>query len=114
MSTDINPVWVIAVILLALVVVAWLILREQRRRQSQRLRLRFGPEYGRVVSERGDRTRAEAELRAREKRVERFKLRALTAEDAAKFSQAWGALQTQFVDNPRGARWLRRTAWYGT
>jgi hypothetical protein len=55
-----------------------------------------------VISQRGDRAKAEAELRAREKRVERLHLRALTAEDAAKFSQAWSMLQTRFVDSPRG------------
>ncbi len=99
-----NPQsWLIAaVILVALIVAAWLITREMRRRQSQRLQQRFGPEYSRVISERGDRTKAEAELLAREKKVERLKLIALTPEDAAKFSQAWSVLQTRFVDNPRG------------
>lgn len=102
MSTDNTQTWVIAaVILLALVGAGWLIAREQRRRQSQRLQQRFGPEYTRVMSKQGDRARAEAELRARERRVERFKLRALTAEDATKFGEAWAALQAQFVDNPR-------------
>jgi len=90
------------VILLALIAAAWLIAREHRRRQSLRLRRRFGPEYERVVSERGDRSQAEAELLAREKRVERLKLRALSAEDSAKFGQAWQRLQTRFVDDPRG------------
>ena len=103
MNTDNTQVWVIAVVILvALAAAAWLITREQRRKQSHRLRQRFGPEYARVVSERGDRTKAEAELRARERRVERFKLVSLTAEDAAKFNNAWAALQVRFVDNPRG------------
>jgi hypothetical protein len=104
MSTDNAQTWVIAaVIVLALVAAAWLIAREQHRRQSLRLRQRFGPEYERVVSDRGDRNRAEAELLAREKRVGRLKLVALTAPDATRFGQAWGVLQTQFVDNPRVA-----------
>lgn len=104
MSTDNAQTWVIAaVILLVLIAGAWLVAREMRRRQSVRLRNRFGPEYARTLAERGDRTKAEAELLAREKRVERLKLVALTAEDASKFSQAWGALQTRFVDNPRDA-----------
>jgi hypothetical protein len=90
------------VILLALIAAAWLITRERRRKQSLRLQQRFGPEYSRVISERGDRTRAESELMAREKRVERLKLVSLSTEDAGKFSQAWNLLQTQFVDNPKG------------
>jgi hypothetical protein len=103
MTADNAQVWVIAVVIvLALIAAAWLITREVRRRQSQRLQQRFGPEYSRVISQRGDRAKAEAELRAREKRVERLHLRALTAEDGAKFSQAWSMLQTRFVDSPRG------------
>lgn len=103
MSAENVQTWVVvAVIVLALVAAAWLISRELRRRQSLRLQQRFGPEYSRVISARGDRTRAEAELLARERRVERLELVALTPEDAAKFSQAWGVLQARFIDNPRG------------
>jgi len=103
MNTDNVQAWIVAaVILLAVVAAVWLIMRQARHRQSVRLQERFGPEYARVISERGDRTKAEAELLAREKRVQRLKLVSLTAEDAAKFSQAWEVLQTRFVDNPRG------------
>lgn len=103
MNIESPQAWVIAVVLLvALGVAAWLITREVGRRQSRRLQQRFGSEYSRVVSERGDRTKAEAELIAREKRVERLELVALSSQDAAKFSEAWGELQTRFVDNPRG------------
>jgi len=103
MNIESPQAWVIAVgLLVALGVAAWLITREVRRRQSRRLQQRFGSEYSRVVSERGDRTKAEAELIAREKRVERLELVALSSQDAAKFSEAWGELQTRFVDNPRG------------
>lgn len=103
MSADNVQDWVIAaVIVVVLIAVAALIARDVRRRRSLRLRQRFGPEYTRVISERGDRNKAEAELVAREKRVERLKLASLTAEDAAKFGQAWDVLQTKFVDNPRG------------
>jgi hypothetical protein len=63
---------------------------------------RFGPEYERVVSTSGDRTKAEAELRARERRVERLKIVPLVPADVVRFSEAWGGLQARFVDNPRG------------
>ncbi len=103
MNTDNAQSWLIAaVILVAVIVAAWLVFRERRRKQSVRLQERFGPEYARVISERGDRARAEAELLAREKRVERFKLVALSAEDKTRFGDAWSVLQTRFVDNPRG------------
>jgi hypothetical protein len=103
MNFELDQTWVVvAVVLLALVAVAWLITRERHRKQSLRLRQRFGPEYSRVISERGNRAKAEAELVAREKRVERLKLVSLSTEDAAKFSHEWGVLQARFVDNPRG------------
>ena len=92
--------WIVgAIVVLVLIAVAWLVTRQQ---QSRRLRQRFGPEYERVVAERGDRARAESELRAREKRVERLNILPLSAADAAKFGQEWSVLQSRFVDNPRG------------
>ena len=88
---------VIALILI-IAIAAWLLYQRQ---QSLRLQQRFGTEYGRTVHEFGNRTKAEAELRAREKRVERLHIVALTPPDAAKFSQAWQALQARFVDDPK-------------
>jgi hypothetical protein len=101
--TDNAQMWIVAaVIVLAVVVAVWLLTRESRRKQSVRLQQRFGPEYSRVIAQRGDRDKAEAELLEREKRVARLKLKPLTAEDATRFSEAWGVLQTRFVDNPHG------------
>jgi hypothetical protein len=102
MSAHNAQVWLIAaLVVVAVIAAAWLITREVRRKQSVRLQERFGPEYSRVISQRGDRAKAEAELLAREKRVQRFKLIPLTPEDAAKFSEGWAQLQTRFVDHPR-------------
>jgi hypothetical protein len=95
--------WIItaAVLVIALLaLVAWLFF--QRRRQSARLQQRFGPEYGRTVGELGGRTKAESELKAREKRVDHLTIAALAPGEAARFSQAWAALQGRFVDNPKG------------
>src|ERR1700722_3874597 len=94
--------WIIAagvVVVVLLAVAAWFFFRK---RQSERLQQRFGPEYGRTLGELGGRTKAEAELKAREKRVERFSITPLAAPEAARFSQAWNALQGRFVDNPKG------------
>ncbi len=73
----------------------------QRQQQSKRLRQRFGAEYDRAVAELG-RTKAEAELKAREKRVEKLTIIPLEPADAARFAQAWTALQGRFIDNPKG------------
>lgn len=45
--------------------------------------------------------KAEAELRSREKRVEKLHIVPLAPADAAHFSQAWRGLQVRFVDNPK-------------
>lgn len=92
---------VIAIVLLislVIAVVAWLVMQRHR---STKLKLRFGPEYDRAVIDYGGRTRAEAELLKREQRVAGLKIVPLTSTDATRFSQAWGALQSRFIDNPK-------------
>jgi hypothetical protein len=99
MNTTDAQTWAIAIlVLVALVAIGWLITRQ---RNSRRLADRFGPEYRRVIAERGDRAKAETELRARERRVERFKIEPLTPADAERFDDRWRELQTHFVDDPR-------------
>jgi len=95
-----NTVIIAAIFLAgAIAVIVWLVMQRQR---SLRLKQRFGPEYDLTVSEFGSRTKAEAELTTREKRVARLNLVPLTAADAVRFTQAWGALQGRFIDNPKG------------
>ena len=72
MNTTIPTNWIILFGILAVVLLAVAVgFISQRQQQSKRLRQRFGAEYDRAVAELG-RTKAEAELRAREKRVEKF------------------------------------------
>jgi hypothetical protein len=101
-----NPTttnWIVlAVILLLILCAAAAWMYTQRRRQSERLKGRFGPEYERTINKMGDRTKAEMELREREKRVEGFAITTLTPSEAARFAQAWNTLQGRFVDNPNG------------
>ena len=88
------------IVLAVLALVAWLYAR--RRQRSRGLQQRFGSEYDRTVDALGGRTNAESDLQAREKRVEQLTLTPLAAPEAARFSQAWNALQGRFVDNPKG------------
>jgi len=88
------------IVVIALIALAALLL--YRNKQSHRLQQRFGPEYGRTVNDLGSRTKAESELKAREKRVEQLNIVALAPAEATRFSQAWKALQGRFVDNPKG------------
>ena len=91
-----------AVLVLAIVAAIVLFAREHRKAQSRRLQQRFGPEYNRVVRSVGDREKAEAELKAREERVERLKLVPLPPAEAARFAEEWNLLQSRFVDSPTG------------
>jgi hypothetical protein len=95
--------WIIVarVVVVALVALAaWFFYKKKK--QSARLQQRFGPEYDRTVGELGGRTKAESELEAREKRVEHLTITPLAPAEAARFSQAWNALQGRFIDNPKG------------
>jgi hypothetical protein len=86
---------VVAVIIVA--VVAWLFMQ---RRRTETLHDQFGPEYQRTVNEVGDRHRAEEELEARAKRVERLAIQPLSPSDREGFAEAWRATQARFVDDP--------------
>jgi len=101
MSAIPTNTFIFAVVLIVALgaIVAWVVMQRQR---TQRLRRRFGPEYTRTVDEFGGRTKAEAELAKREQRVARLNITALAPADAARFSQAWNALQSRFIDNPKG------------
>src|SRR5579872_1870116 len=94
--------WLIAgvVLIAVLALAAWVYL--QKRKQSARLQQRFGAEYQRTVGELGGRSKAESELKARERRVEHLTILPLAPAEAARFTQAWSALQGRFVDNPKG------------
>jgi hypothetical protein len=101
MNTTPTNTIILAVVLIAvaIAVVAWVILQRQR---SLRLKRRFGPEYDLTVSDFHSRPKAEAELLKREERVAGLTIVPLTPADAVRFSQAWSALQSRFVDNPKG------------
>jgi hypothetical protein len=91
---------VIVVVLAAALALAWLFME---RRRHERLRTRFGPEYERTVRDAGDPRRAESMLESREKRVSRYQIRALSADESRRFGHAWQALQARFVDDPSAA-----------
>jgi len=80
-----------------------------RRQRTQKLRSKFGPEYGRAVQDSGGAAKAEARLQAREKRVGHYGLRPLTREERQRFESDWRKLQGRFVDNPKDATALADT-----
>ena len=92
----------IALIVVAAIVIVLLVVGAMRRR-SQELKQRFGSEYERLVREKGDPRKAEAELLEREKRIRKLDLKPLAEPDRGRFTEAWLATQARFVDNPEGA-----------
>lgn len=99
-------VWVVIIAVIAALVVlaaAAGAMLQSRRRQSERLRGDFGPEYDRAVGEYGDERSAERALRERKQRVEKLRLRPLSAGERGRFSEAWTGAQTRFVDDPNAA-----------
>jgi hypothetical protein len=101
LEVDMDPkiVAVTVVSVIAILVVVWVVVRNQR---TAKLRRHFGAEYERTVRENGPR-RAETVLLEREKRVEGLSIRELDAEEREKFVSQWRTVQTRFVDDPRGA-----------
>lgn len=96
---DQRTLLVIAVVVIAAIAVIALIIYFRRRRR-QHLREHFGTEYDRVVQERGDLSKAEAELFRREKRVHSFSIKPLSREARSQYAEDWAAVQRHFVDDP--------------
>jgi hypothetical protein len=91
----------LAVVVLVIVAVAvWLYVRK-RRGTTADLRQKFGPEYDRAVLTHG--SKAEAQLTDREKRIEKLNIRDLDATEHERYSKQWQAVQSRFVDSPKGA-----------
>jgi hypothetical protein len=94
-----NPtVLIIAAVVIVGLIVAGMLLMQRRR--SEHLRSRFGPEYERAVEEKGGRSKAEAELAEREKRVEKLDIRPLDPAARKGFLDRWTEAQARFVDDP--------------
>ena len=101
MTTNMDPkvVALIVIAVIAVLLVIWAVLRQRR---TADLRKKYGPEYERIMRESGPR-KAEATLLEREKRVEKFHIRALPPDERERFVTDWRNVQSRFVDDPKGA-----------
>jgi len=91
------------VIVAILIVAAYVLSRRQQsgnRQRTEQLRSQFGTEYDRAVVDKGDIRHAEAELTARQKRVAKFDIKPLTADEGKRFSDEWQVVKASFVDDP--------------
>jgi LPXTG-motif cell wall-anchored protein len=99
---DTNLIVLAAVAILIIAALGWLYLRK-RRNTSAELRKKFGPEYDRAVLVHGAGRKAESKLEDREKRVGKLNIRDLDPIEHERFSKRWEAVQSRFVDSPKGA-----------
>jgi hypothetical protein len=100
------PVWGWILIVGAVLIVAVLLVlasSANRRKNTDRLKDRFGPEYERVVSETGEQKAAEKELVARERKRKKLDIHPLTAASLDGYVTRWRVVQTAFVDHPASA-----------
>jgi hypothetical protein len=93
----------VILIIVAVLAITFAVLMYLQNERTKRLRGQFGPEYDRLVRDRGNNRKAEAELLKRQKRLERLHIRELNQAEIDRFSNSWRAIQTQFVDTPREA-----------
>jgi hypothetical protein len=91
---------VAAAVVVIIAVGTWLYVRK-RRGTTAGLRQKFGPEYDRAVLTHG--SKAEAKLADREKRMETLNIRDLDLVEYERYSKQWQAVQSRFVDSPKGA-----------
>ncbi len=101
-----NPNVIGVVCLVALVIVlavVWVVTSRRHRRRTEELRARFGPEYDLSLREYGSRTKAEAALMERVRRVSRMTIRPITETERLRFLAEWETIQARFIDHPRGA-----------
>ena len=83
-----NTELIVIVLAVGIVIGAAIVYVVQQGR-TRRLRNTFGPEYGRVVGETGDRLTAEAMLLRRQNRVRQLHIRQLSATEQARFQESW-------------------------
>lgn len=94
--------WIVIAAAIAIVVVVALITANvlSSRRKTARLKQHYGSEYQRLVTETGGSKAAEKELLARERKLHKLDIVALTPSARSDFTARWHQVQTGFVDDP--------------
>jgi hypothetical protein len=100
---DPKLIAIAAAVIVIIALIAWMIVRKNRKNTTADLRQKFGPEYDRAVLTQGSEKKAEATLEDRKNRVEKLDLRDLDRAESDKFLREWQVVQSRFVDSPKGA-----------
>jgi hypothetical protein len=99
-----DPKLIALAVVVVLVIAAAIALYMRRRTNTTTgLKNRFGPEYDRAVKQHGSERKAEAKLADRETRVDKLKIRDLDVTESERYLAQWQAVQSRFVDYPKGA-----------
>jgi hypothetical protein len=99
-----DPKLIALAVVVVLVIAAAIALYMRRRTNTTTgLKNRFGPEYDRAVKQHGSERKAEAKLADRETRVDKLKIRDLDVTERERYLAQWQAVQSRFVDYPKGA-----------
>ncbi len=93
---------IIGIIIAVIIVVAAIVVASGELRRA-RMRRQFGPEYDRLAHELGSKKKADAELAARQRRVEALNIHELSPDQQASYSGDWTVVQERFVDAPAEA-----------
>ncbi len=96
--------WSVVAVVVALFIVSAVGLTAMRRRKrSEQLKSLFGPEYDRALRLYGDRSRAEAALENRRRRLAEMRVHELAPADRDRFRSEWVAIQTASSTDPAAA-----------
>ena len=95
--------WMWILIAIVVVLIALVAAMAARRRRTEVLRERFGPEYDRAVEARENQRAAEAELRGRERERARLDIKPLPEASRVRYTEEWRGIQRSFVDQPAEA-----------
>jgi hypothetical protein len=98
------PAWAwVLIVLAALAVVAFAVVKGLRDHRTRSLRERFGPEYDRTLESGESKRDAESELAARAERRDKLDIRPLPTAARDRYVEDWQRVQARFVDDPEGA-----------
>jgi hypothetical protein len=71
-----------------------------RRKNSKKFQAQYGEEYNLAVKKMGNEKKAQAELRGREKHIDKMDIRPLTDAERSQYHKDWSAVQADFVNEP--------------
>lgn len=102
MNTTLLVIVLIVIAVIVVALVAFFLYRRRQQQQQARAREEYGPEYERVVEERGSEREAEQELRERREKVE-SEIQPLSEESRRRYEEQWQQVERTFVDDPAAA-----------